>query len=133
MGLAMKNITIEERQRLIEDILKENVLGRDTLGISIRRLRVEVTGLDQDTFASMCKMSTKALYQLESDKGNPTIGTLNNILNKFGMRMTLGSIARDTEMLSRTKTVVLRYGPRGMSPATAKRRAAARVAGKSKA
>lgn len=86
---------------LIEDILKENVLGRQTLGTSIRRLRIEVTGFDQTTFAKMCQMSTKALYQLENDKANPTINTLNSILNKFGMRMTLGAIVRDEVILSK--------------------------------
>ncbi|MDT4889824.1 hypothetical protein FQZ97_1265780 [compost metagenome] len=106
------------------------MLGRETLGVSIRRLRVEVTGLDQDTFASMCKMSTKALYQLESDKGNPTIGTLDNILNKFGMKMTLGSNVRATASLGRSKDAVTRPSARGTSPAMAKRRIAARAASK---
>lgn len=88
------NVTPEDRQKLIEDIQQQNALGLETLGVAIRRLRIEVTGLDQQSFASMCKMSTKALYQLESDKGNPTINTLNGILRMFGLTMTLGSIRR---------------------------------------
>jgi DNA-binding XRE family transcriptional regulator len=34
-------------------------------------------------------MSTKALYQIEKDKGNPTINTLEAILRKFGLRLGL--------------------------------------------
>ncbi|MED5606632.1 MULTISPECIES: helix-turn-helix domain-containing protein [Pseudomonas] len=129
----MRDITVEERQRLIDDILRANVQGWESLGVSIRRLRVEVTGLDQDTFAAMCRMSTKALYQLENDKGNPTLGTLNGILNKFGMRMALASIVADAAFPARSGKAEGRPLPRGTSPSMAKRRAAAGPAGKSKA
>lgn len=60
--------------------------------ITIRRLRLEVTGLDQDSFAKMCKLTTKTLSTLENDRGNPTINTLNGILRPFGLAMTLGSL-----------------------------------------
>lgn len=108
----MKLISIEERQQLIEDIKLQNVAGQETLGTSIRRLRVEVTGLDQATFASMCKMSTKALYQLETDKGNPTINTLNGILRIFGMRMTLGSIINVPILPDEDRAVIKTRGAR---------------------
>ncbi|WP_107025017.1 helix-turn-helix domain-containing protein [Pseudomonas sp. BBP2017] len=108
----MKLISIEERQKLIEDIKLQNVAGQETLGTTIRRLRVEVTGLDQATFATMCKMSTKALYQLETDKGNPTINTLNGILRIFGMRMTLGSIGNMPIFPTEERTVIKKRGAR---------------------
>ncbi|MDE1198022.1 MAG: helix-turn-helix transcriptional regulator [Pseudomonas sp.] len=65
--------------------------GNETLGTAIRRLRLEVTGFDQETFAGMCKMSTRALYQIEKDKGNPTLNTIDAILRKFGLRVGLTS------------------------------------------
>ncbi|MCO6057619.1 helix-turn-helix domain-containing protein [Pseudomonas sp. MOB-449] len=55
-----------------------------------------MTGLDQDTFAAMCTLSTKALYQIEKDKGNPTINTIDGILRKFGLRLGLTLAARTT-------------------------------------
>ena len=85
----MKENINERRRELIDDIVMQHVTGAQTLGTSIRRLRLEVTGLDQETFAVMCKMSTKALYQIEKDKGNPTISTLDAILRKFGLRLGL--------------------------------------------
>lgn len=118
----MNHLPPEQRQMLIEDILKENVLCRQTLGTSIRRLRIEVTGFDQATFAKMCQMSTKALYQLENDKANPTINTLNTILNKFGMRMTLGTIVRDEAILGKSDSLALSTSMRGTNPIAAKRR-----------
>lgn len=108
----MKMISIEERQRLIEDIKLQNVAGKETLGTTIRRLRVEVTGLDQATFAAMCKMSTKALYQLETDKGNPTLNTLNGILRIFGMRVTLGSIINMPSFPTEERAVIKTRGSR---------------------
>jgi DNA-binding phage protein len=86
----------EQRRALLNDIMLQFQLGNETLGMAIRRLRLEVTGFDQETFAGMCKMSTRALYQIEKDKGNPTLNTIDAILRKFGMRMGLTSAAKNT-------------------------------------
>ena len=88
----MKNLTPMDRQQLIEDIQLKSASGEESLGTSIRRLRLEITGLDQDSFATMCKLTTKTLSTLENDRGNPTINTLNGILKAFGLAMTLGSL-----------------------------------------
>jgi DNA-binding XRE family transcriptional regulator len=85
----MKTMTGEQRKQLIEEIIRLHADGELTLGMAIRRLRLEVTGFDQETFAQMCGMSTRALYQLETDKGNPTLSTIDSILRKFGLRMGL--------------------------------------------
>lgn len=85
----MKTMTGEQRRQLIEEIIRQHTDGELTLGMAIRRLRLEVTGFDQQTFAQMCGMSTRALYQLETDKGNPTLSTVDSILHKFGLRMGL--------------------------------------------
>ncbi|MFP6850035.1 MAG: helix-turn-helix transcriptional regulator [Pseudomonas sp.] len=85
----MKNMTGEQRKQLIAEIIQQHTDGELSLGMAIRRLRLEVTGFDQQTFAQMCGMSTRALYQLETDKGNPTLNTVDSILRKFGLRMGL--------------------------------------------
>jgi len=88
----MKNLMPMDRQQLIEDIRFKSASGEESLGESIRRLRLEITGLDQDSFARMCKLTTKTLSTLENDRGNPTINTLNGVLKPFGLAMTLGSL-----------------------------------------
>ena len=85
----MNTSTGEQRKQLIEEIMQQHADGVITLGVAIRRLRLEITGFDQETFAKMCGMSTRALYQLETDKGNPTLGTLDSVLRKFGLRLGL--------------------------------------------
>ncbi|NIE74131.1 helix-turn-helix transcriptional regulator [Pantoea sp. Ap-967] len=90
----MKKLLPEERAQLVEDIVKRNAAGLDSIGTSIRHLRLEVTGLDQETFAAMCKMSTKSLYELESGKSNPKLSTLEAILRLFGVRMGMVMAAK---------------------------------------
>lgn len=91
----MKKLQPEERAQLVEDIVKRNAAGLDPIGTSIRRLRLEVTGLDQETFAAMCKISTKSLYELESGKSNPKLSTLEAVLRLFGVRMGMVMTAKD--------------------------------------
>lgn len=91
----MKKLQPEERAQLVEDIVKRNAAGHDPIGTSIRRLRLEVTGLDQETFAAMCKISTKSLYELESGKSNPKLSTLEAVLRLFGVRMGMVMTAKD--------------------------------------
>lgn len=83
----MNEMTGAERKALINDIMAKHGAGIETLGTCVRRLRLEVTGFDQETFAAMCGLSTRALYQLESDKGNPTLKTVDGVLRKFGLQM----------------------------------------------
>lgn len=90
----MKAMTGEGRKQLIEEIIRMHTDGELTLGMAVRRLRLEVTGFDQETFARMCGMSIRALYQLETDKGNPTLNTVDSILRKFGLRMGIMAAMR---------------------------------------
>ena len=113
----MRENTGERRREIIDDIVMQHVTGIETLGTAIRRLRLEVTGLDQETFAVMCKMSTKALYQIEKDKGNPTLSTLESILRKFGLRLGLTAAATTLYTPSFGQQAPASKGPaRGANP-----------------
>lgn len=85
----MKRLTIEERDLLIRSICHEVATGTLGLPQAIRRLRVEVTGLNQAQFARMCKISMRALNHLEYGDGNPTLKTLESVFKIFGMRISL--------------------------------------------
>lgn len=117
----MKKLQPEQRAQLVEEIAQRNALGLDSIGASIRRLRLEVTGLDQETFATMCKMSTKSLYELESGKSNPKLGTLEAVLRLFGLRMGIVLNPRGgINPVSLTDTPAQAEPKRGRSPAAAK-------------
>jgi DNA-binding XRE family transcriptional regulator len=89
-------MTDEIRQRgIILDELKEQLAaGTVTIGAAVKRLRTEVTGLRQEQFAGMCKISLRTLRQIEQDDGNPTIQTLNQVFRPFGMRVGILPIRR---------------------------------------
>lgn len=79
--------TATERSRVIDEIQKDLAEGRISLGVAIRRLRVEVTGLKQNQFAKMCRISLRTLASIELGEGNPTLQSLNATLHPFGFEM----------------------------------------------
>ncbi|MNR65995.1 helix-turn-helix protein [compost metagenome] len=68
--------------------------GATSIGAAVRRLRTEVTGLRQEQFARMCRISLRTLRQLELDEGNPTLQTLNAVFNRFGMQVGIVPLRR---------------------------------------
>ena len=78
---------IIERNRILNELQQQLASGEITIGGAVRRLRKEVTGLQQVRFAQMCKLSLRALRQLELDESNPTVQTLNSVFNPFGMQV----------------------------------------------
>jgi len=78
---------ILERNRILNELQQQLACCEITIGGAVRRLRKEVTGLQQARFAQMCKLSLRALRQLELDESNPTVQTLNSVFNPFGMQV----------------------------------------------
>ena len=76
-----------ERNQVLTELQRQLATGEITIGAAVRRLRKEVTGLQQARFAQMCKLSLRALRQLEHDESNPTVQTLNSVFNPFGMQV----------------------------------------------
>lgn len=85
---------ILERQALLAEVQQQLLSGTLSLGSAVRRLRTEVTGLRQEQFARMCKISLRTLRQLELDEGNPTLQTLNAVFNRFGMQVGIVPLRR---------------------------------------
>lgn len=102
--LRLRVPDILERVRIINEIQIEVAEGRLGIGKAIRRLRMEVTGLPQDVFAMMCKMSTRTLVNLEAEVGNPTMHSLASVFRLFGMRLSLektGAISNREQLIAR--------------------------------
>jgi DNA-binding transcriptional regulator YiaG len=77
---------IERKQTLVE-LQQQLACGEITIGAAVRRLRKEVTGLQQARFAQMCRLSMRALRQLEHDESNPAVKALNSVFNPFGIQV----------------------------------------------
>lgn len=88
------DLDIFARDQLMTSICHEVIEGKIDIHIAVRRLRVEITGLNQKSFARMCKISLGALLQLERGTGNPTLKTLDCVFRVFGMRLSLALVSR---------------------------------------
>jgi transcriptional regulator with XRE-family HTH domain len=88
-------ITIDARALLIESIQEALADGTIDVGVAVRRLRVEVTGLHQTQFAKMCKISVRTLVHIEHGEGNQTLKSLNAVFRPFGLKMGVVRIQRD--------------------------------------
>ena len=88
------NDEIRQRGIILDDLKQQLLAGSVTIGAAVKRLRTEVTGLRQEQFAGMCKISLRTLRQIEQDDGNPTIQTLNQVFKPFGMRVGILPIKR---------------------------------------
>ncbi|WP_429555965.1 helix-turn-helix transcriptional regulator [Pseudomonas frederiksbergensis] len=87
MGIAIK---VEKDTDFIRQSVQTRLLmGTITLGDAVRRLRTEVSKLSQDDFAKLCKISRRTLGQVELDRGNPTMQTINLILEYFDLAICI--------------------------------------------
>ena len=93
---SAQQLTVLERTSPIESIQQALAEGTLEIGDTVRRLRVEVTGLHQTQFAKMCKISVRTLVHIEHGEGNQTLKALNAVFRPFGMKMGVVRIRRDT-------------------------------------
>lgn len=91
-GVDVKEMTLEERKAYIQAVADEVALGKLTLGGAVKRLRENLLGVSQERFAKACKISKRALSQLEVDGGNPTLATLEAVFRKFGLTISLAQL-----------------------------------------
>jgi DNA-binding transcriptional regulator YiaG len=78
---------ILEHNRILNELQVQLASGEITIDMAVRRLRKEVTELQQVRFAQMYKLSLRALRQLEHDENNPTVQTLNSVCNPYSMQV----------------------------------------------
>ncbi len=70
--------------------------GELSLGGAIRVLRRNIARQNQADFAKLCGLSRRTLVAIESDEGNPTIQTVNQLLRLFGLQLGLTRLYRDS-------------------------------------
>lgn len=75
------------RREIIQDVEQQLNSGQIDFGEAIKRLRKEIAGLKQQDFAKLAGISLRTLAQIESGHGNPTIKTLNQLFQLFGLRV----------------------------------------------
>ena len=86
--MKLKELSLDERLACIEAVADEVSRGK-LLGGAAQRLREDILGVNQEWHAKASKISKRALSQLESDSGNPTLATLEAVFAKFGLHVSL--------------------------------------------
>ncbi|QPB41588.1 helix-turn-helix domain-containing protein [Rodentibacter haemolyticus] len=76
-----------ERTKMRNAILKQLLQGKITQGQALRKLRVEVLGISQERYCQLVKVSRLTLSEIENDKGNYSVETLNQIFRPMGLEM----------------------------------------------
>ena len=77
----------EESRKEKESLYAGLEAGRLTLGQATRRMR-KVVGLTQTEYAEKgLKIYPRVLMEIEKDRGNPTLETLEKIARPFGLRV----------------------------------------------
>ena len=83
----MRKLLPEEVQEEKEKLYEEIVQGRLTIGQATLRMR-KIVGLTQKDYAEkILKIYPRVLMDIEKDRGNPTLETLNKIARPFGLRV----------------------------------------------
>ncbi|MCF7535153.1 helix-turn-helix domain-containing protein [Pseudomonas petrae] len=88
------NDEIRQRGIILDELRNQLLDGTVSMGAAVKRLRTEITGLRQEQFARMCKISLRTLRQIEQDEGNPTVQTLNAVFRPFGMQVGIIPLRR---------------------------------------
>ncbi|HHR5901539.1 TPA: helix-turn-helix transcriptional regulator [Providencia alcalifaciens] len=82
-----KNLAIEEKYYL--EISRKFLLGEITIGEGIQQLRKNFLRLNQEKFAKLVGVSRKTISDVENNRGNLSIETLNAIAKPFQLKLTL--------------------------------------------
>lgn len=93
MPKLMQPISSDERIRAREEMIAALDCGDIELGDAIRRMRREWTGLSQGRLGKIVGLSANTISAVERDAEATTIKTLNQILRRFGMRLTLRQVS----------------------------------------
>lgn len=84
-----------ERTSLRNAILAQLLKGELTQGQTLKKLRVEVLGLNQERYTQLVKVSRLTLSEIENDKGNYSVATLNQVFRPMGLEVGIVPIAKE--------------------------------------
>ncbi|WP_333497745.1 helix-turn-helix transcriptional regulator [Kluyvera sp. CHPC 1.2972] len=95
-------ITTQERKTVMNNLIRQLLLGEISQGIALKQFRIHIMGLKQDAYAELVSVSRKTLSDIENDKGNYSVEVINRIYKPLGLQIGLIPIAKSllTTLLS---------------------------------
>jgi len=84
-----------ERQAVLHAAIRDLLLGKMTQGQTLKKLRIEVLGLNQDAYAELTGVSRKTVSDVENDKGNYSSEIVNKIFKPFGLQTGIVPVSKN--------------------------------------
>ncbi|CAH6636851.1 helix-turn-helix transcriptional regulator [Pseudocitrobacter vendiensis] len=78
-----------ERNALMNAISLQLLMGNITQGEALKRMRINLVGMKQDAYARLVGVSRKTISDIENNKINNSIETLNKVFKPFGLQLGL--------------------------------------------
>lgn len=85
----------EQRTAVRNQVVKQLLMNEISLGQVLKHLRLNVLVMKQEQYAKLVKISRKTLSDLENDKGNYSIETINQALRPFELQVGILPINRN--------------------------------------
>lgn len=83
-----------EREKQRNEIVKLLLKNEISQGQALKRLRVEVLKIKQQDYILLAKVSRQTLSDIENDKGNYSVETLNQVFRPMGLQVGIVPIFR---------------------------------------
>ena len=91
---SVEKLDAVTRNNMMNAVSQQLLTGELTQGEALKLLRMNVLGMKQDAYARLVKVSRKTISDIENNKINNSIETVNKVFKPFGLQMGLLPISR---------------------------------------
>lgn len=85
-------MTEEEKQSLLLDLLRQHILGEISQGELLQYLRKNILGMSQIHYAELVGVSRRTLTDIEQNKGSQAQGIIDKVFKPYGVKSSLAPI-----------------------------------------
>ncbi|MCE8024881.1 MULTISPECIES: helix-turn-helix transcriptional regulator [Billgrantia] len=97
--MKRRELNPDEREAKLVEVVRQLLAEEINEGDALRILRRDVLGLSQDAYAKLVGISRRTLSDLERNRANITLDTMNRVYRPLGLKV--GLLPRQPGMLER--------------------------------
>jgi transcriptional regulator with XRE-family HTH domain len=97
--MKRRQLSPDEREARLVVVVRQLIAEEINEGDALRILRRDVLGLSQDAYAKLVGISRRTLSDLERNRANMTLDTMNRVYRPLGLKV--GLLPRQPGMLER--------------------------------
>lgn len=86
---ALQELSPSEMEQRKTDICNALIAGTISMGQAAKLIRMELSGLSQQEFSRFVKLSRQTISDIENDKSDLTIRSVNKFFSIIGMELRL--------------------------------------------